>query len=116
MAAMWLTSSLLIYLIIPQLTWVSVMKNGRSSALMGGQLESLVVGACIAPTDPVLAASVVRGRFAEQHVPPHLRDLLAAGERQFPLLNSSDGHDRVGRKRWSGLSIHSACTTPMQTG
>lgn len=30
------------------------------------------------PTDPVLAASVVKGTFAERHVPPFIRDLLLA--------------------------------------
>ncbi|KAK1921087.1 Cation/H+ exchanger [Papiliotrema laurentii] len=43
-------------------------------------LEAFVVGGCLAPTDPVLAASVVKGTFAERHVPPFIRDLLLASE------------------------------------
>ncbi|KAH8914409.1 hypothetical protein BT69DRAFT_1072036 [Atractiella rhizophila] len=57
----WMVSGALIYVIIPKLTF----------------LESLVVAAAVTPTDPVLAASVVgRGKFAQEHVPSHLRHLL----------------------------------------
>ncbi|KAF9109995.1 hypothetical protein BGX27_006891 [Mortierella sp. AM989] len=59
---MWLTSGLLIWGIIPKLNF----------------LESLMIAACIAPTDPVLSNSVVKGRFAEKHVPPRLRYLMSA--------------------------------------
>ncbi|CAO3683643.1 unnamed protein product [Rhizopus stolonifer] len=41
-------------------------------------LESLLISACICPTDPVLANSVVKGRFAMKKVPPNIRHLLAA--------------------------------------
>lgn len=38
----------------------------------------MLIGACIAPTDPVLSNSVVKGRFAEKHVPPRIRYILSA--------------------------------------
>ncbi|KAF9946005.1 hypothetical protein BGZ70_003455 [Mortierella alpina] len=38
----------------------------------------MVIAACVTPTDPVLSNSVVKGRFAEKHVPPRLRYLLSA--------------------------------------
>lgn len=39
--------------------------------------EAMVVGACITPTDPVLANSVIKGKFANRYIPTHLRNLLA---------------------------------------
>jgi len=41
-------------------------------------LSSLVVAACLTPTDPILAAAVVGGKWADKHVPAHIRHLLAA--------------------------------------
>ncbi|KAJ9064769.1 hypothetical protein DSO57_1026882 [Entomophthora muscae] len=41
-------------------------------------LESLLISACITPTDPVLANSIVKGRFAEKHVPLHVRNIISA--------------------------------------
>ncbi|KAG0144421.1 hypothetical protein CROQUDRAFT_659971 [Cronartium quercuum f. sp. fusiforme G11] len=59
----WMVTGLLIYLLIPGLNF----------------LESLVVAAAVTPTDPILAASVVgKGKFAQKHVPAHLRHLLQA--------------------------------------
>jgi len=58
----WIVTSLVIWWMIPSLTW----------------LESLTCAACITATDPVLASSVVgKGRFAKR-IPKHLRDLLSA--------------------------------------
>ncbi|KAM5353961.1 hypothetical protein ACJ41O_000611 [Fusarium nematophilum] len=58
----WLIVSLVIWWMIPPLSW----------------LDSLVVAACVTATDPVLASSVVgKGKFAKR-VPKHLRDLLSA--------------------------------------
>ncbi|KAF9930721.1 hypothetical protein FBU30_000099 [Linnemannia zychae] len=62
MILMWLTSALLIWSLIPNLDFV----------------ESMVLAACVTPTDPVLSNSVVKGRFAEKHVPPRIRYLLSA--------------------------------------
>ncbi|KAG0222770.1 hypothetical protein BGW42_006338 [Actinomortierella wolfii] len=62
MVLMWCTSALLIWGLIPNLKFV----------------EALVIGACVTPTDPVLSNSVVKGRFAEKHVPPRIRYLLSA--------------------------------------
>ncbi|KAJ1678756.1 Na+/H+ antiporter [Spiromyces aspiralis] len=40
-------------------------------------LEALVIASCVTPTDPVLANSIVKGRFAERYVPLHLRNILS---------------------------------------
>ncbi|KAJ3211168.1 hypothetical protein HDU82_006588 [Entophlyctis luteolus] len=41
-------------------------------------LDCLVIAACITPTDPVLANSIVKGKFAEKHVPLNVRLILSA--------------------------------------
>ncbi|KAJ1893195.1 hypothetical protein LPJ66_005904 [Kickxella alabastrina] len=41
-------------------------------------LQALTIGACVTPTDPVLANSILKGMFAETHVPLRLRNILAA--------------------------------------
>lgn len=38
---------------------------------------SFIIAACITPTDPVLAHSVIKGKFAERYIPTRLRNLLA---------------------------------------
>ena len=57
-----MVSAGLIYALIPGLTFLS----------------SLAIAACLTPTDPILAAAVVGGKYADKHVPAHLRHLLAA--------------------------------------
>ena len=63
MLSMWLTSTLIIY---------SLLSSHFSL------LEAMTLAACITPTDPILASSIVKGRFAEEHIPEHVRDLLSA--------------------------------------
>lgn len=53
--------------------------------------ESMIIGACVSPTDPVLAHSVIKGKFASRYIPYHLRHLLAVESAAndglgFPLL------------------------------
>jgi NhaP-type Na+/H+ or K+/H+ antiporter len=60
MAVMWLISALCIQV-----------------ALRLGWRESFIIGACVTPTDPVLAHSVIKGKFAERYIPTRLRHLLA---------------------------------------
>lgn len=69
-------SALLIWALIPGLSFLS----------------ALVIAACVTPTDPVsartssgsksdnqiLAQAVVGGKFADKHVPAHIRHLLSA--------------------------------------
>lgn len=38
---------------------------------------AVLLGACLAPTDPVLASSVVTGQPAEQHLPARMRQVLS---------------------------------------
>ncbi|KAH9970171.1 Sodium/hydrogen exchanger family-domain-containing protein [Lactifluus volemus] len=58
----WFVSAALIYALIPNLSFLS----------------SLAIAACLTPTDPILAAAIIGGKYADKHVPAHLRHLLAA--------------------------------------
>ena len=62
MTAMWICSSLLIWALVPNLSF----------------LHSLVVGACVTPTDPVLSNSIVKGKFADKNVPKGLQRIIIA--------------------------------------
>lgn len=41
-------------------------------------MSALAVAACLTPTDPILAAAITGGKYADKHVPAHIRHLLAA--------------------------------------
>ncbi|RCH95520.1 hypothetical protein CU097_014047 [Rhizopus azygosporus] len=62
MIFMWLVSGLCVQYFFPSLNF----------------LESLLIASCFAPTDPVLANSIVQGHFAETHVPRNIRNLIVA--------------------------------------
>ena len=62
MMAMWISSSLLIWALVPHLSF----------------LHSLAVGACVTPTDPVLSNSIVKGKFADKNVPKALQKIIIA--------------------------------------
>lgn len=63
MTAMWLAASLLIWgLVTPRLPL----------------LHALVIGSCVTPTDPILSNVIVKGRFADQNVPPELQRIIIA--------------------------------------
>ncbi|KIJ64660.1 hypothetical protein HYDPIDRAFT_112058 [Hydnomerulius pinastri MD-312] len=70
----------LFFLLVPVMTWGWFVSAGLIYALIPGLdfLSSLAVGACLTPTDPILAAAVVGGKYADKHVPAHIRHLLAA--------------------------------------
>jgi NhaP-type Na+/H+ or K+/H+ antiporter len=40
--------------------------------------DAMIIAACITPTDPILANGIVKGTFADEHVPRNLRNLIAA--------------------------------------
>ncbi|KAL9594171.1 MAG: hypothetical protein Q9219_007184 [cf. Caloplaca sp. 3 TL-2023] len=62
MTGMWVASSLLMWALIPNLTY----------------LHALAVAACITPTDPVLSNSIVKGKFADQNIPVDMQNLIVA--------------------------------------
>ncbi|CAK5263635.1 unnamed protein product [Mycena citricolor] len=62
MALGWLTISAIMYLIFPNLAFISC----------------LAVTACLTPTDPIICATIVGGSWALKHVPRNLRLLISA--------------------------------------
>lgn len=62
MALMWLISSLIVWALTKDFSF----------------LGCLVVGGCIAPTDPVLANIVIKGRVADDYMPLDLTNFIAA--------------------------------------
>ncbi|KAJ5383363.1 Cation/H+ exchanger [Penicillium concentricum] len=62
MAAMWMCSSLVIWAMVPNFKF----------------LHALIIGACVTPTDPVLSNSIVKGKFADKHVPRELQRIIIA--------------------------------------
>ncbi|CAO3590794.1 unnamed protein product [Absidia cylindrospora] len=62
MIFMWLVSGLCVWAMVPGVNY----------------LESLVIAACFTPTDPILANSIVQGKFAEKRVPVNVRNLILA--------------------------------------
>ena len=62
MTAMWLSSSLLVWAMVPNLSF----------------LHALAVGSCITPTDPVLSNSIVKGKFADTNIPKDLQKIIIA--------------------------------------
>src|SRR5213079_1263549 len=62
MTAMWLSSGLIIWGMVPSITF----------------LHALAIGACVTPTDPVLSNSIVKGKFADKNVPKDLQKIIIA--------------------------------------
>lgn len=62
MTGMWICSSLLVWAMVPDLSF----------------LHSLAIGACVTPTDPVLSNSIVKGKFADKNIPKDLQKIIIA--------------------------------------
>ncbi|KAJ5477016.1 hypothetical protein N7539_007160 [Penicillium diatomitis] len=62
MGAMWICSSLVVWAMVPNFSF----------------LHALVVASCVTPTDPVLSNSIVKGKFADKNVPRPLQRIIIA--------------------------------------
>lgn len=62
MCAMWISTSLLVWGLVPDIPF----------------LYALAVGACVTPTDPVLSAGIVKGKFADKNIPRELQKIIIA--------------------------------------
>lgn len=62
MTVMWLITSLLVWAFVPRLEF----------------LYALAVGACVTPTDPILSNSILKGKFADKHIPTPLQRIVIA--------------------------------------
>ncbi len=58
----WMISALLMWALFPKLEFLSC----------------LFIAAAVTPTDPILAQAVIGGKFADKHVPAHIRHMLSA--------------------------------------
>jgi NhaP-type Na+/H+ or K+/H+ antiporter len=68
---MWLASSLLIWSMVPHLSF----------------LHALAIGAYVTPIDPVLSNSIVKEKFADKNIPKDLQKIITA---------ESGANDRLG--------------------
>lgn len=67
----------LFILLVPLLVLTYAISTGLTFYMTNlGLWASMIVGACVTPTDPVLASSVLKGKFANRYIPTHLRHLL----------------------------------------
>ncbi|KAI0864749.1 Cation/H+ exchanger [Xylaria cubensis] len=62
MTLMWLATSMCIFATIPNVSL----------------LATLVIGACVTSTDPILSQAVAKGPFADKYVPRALREIISA--------------------------------------
>ncbi|KAL1306568.1 hypothetical protein AAFC00_005254 [Neodothiora populina] len=62
MCTMWMSTSLLVWALVPN---ISI-------------LFALAIGACVTPTDPVLSNSIVKGKFADKNIPGELQKIIIA--------------------------------------
>lgn len=62
MCSMWISTSLLVWALVPDI----------------GILFALAIGACVTPTDPVLSNSIVKGKFADANIPRELQKIIIA--------------------------------------
>eukprot|EP00742_Colponemidia_sp_Colp-10_P010363 GILJ01011375.1.p1 GENE.GILJ01011375.1~~GILJ01011375.1.p1 ORF type:complete len:506 (+),score=38.47 GILJ01011375.1:67-1584(+) len=66
-------------LVFPVLGLMWAITTGLIYAIMPFSfLTSLLIAACLTPTDPVLSHSVIKGEFSAEHVPHHLRRIISA--------------------------------------
>ncbi|KAJ2801276.1 hypothetical protein H4R21_002846 [Coemansia helicoidea] len=69
----------LLVLLLPVMTWMWLVSAAVIVMVFRlGFVEALLIASCVAPTDPVLANSIVRGRFAETKVPVNVRNIISA--------------------------------------
>jgi len=62
MCAMWISTALLVWALVPNIPFV----------------YALAVGSCVTPTDPILSASIVKGKFADKNIPKKLQRIIIA--------------------------------------
>ncbi|OQN98660.1 hypothetical protein B0A48_15326 [Cryoendolithus antarcticus] len=62
MCIMWMSTSLLVWGLVPDISF----------------LFALAVGAAVTPTDPILSNSIVKGKFADKNIPRELQKIIIA--------------------------------------
>ncbi|KAF9478628.1 hypothetical protein BDN70DRAFT_921783 [Pholiota conissans] len=77
---MWQHSRSLMAMVIPTMAigWIIVAGLLRLLFPVLDFVSCLAISACLTPTDPIICAAIVGGKFAQKHVPVNLRQLLSA--------------------------------------
>lgn len=71
MLGMWMISALF--------TWAIIFVVEPTGGIVRMPfLHAMAIGACITPTDPVLSNTIVKGRWADKHVPSEVTQLISA--------------------------------------
>ena len=70
----------LLVMIVPTMAigWIIVSAFLKSLFPSLGFLACLAIASCLTPTDPIISAAIVGGRFAEEHVQEELKHLISA--------------------------------------
>ncbi|KZT26788.1 hypothetical protein NEOLEDRAFT_1131824 [Neolentinus lepideus HHB14362 ss-1] len=70
----------LMIMVIPTMAfgWLVVAAVIRGLFPVLDYISSLAIAACLTPTDPIISAAIVGGKFAIKHVPANLRRILSA--------------------------------------
>ncbi|KAG6907904.1 hypothetical protein DXG01_006959 [Tephrocybe rancida] len=86
----------LLVMVVPTMAIGWVIVAGVLSGLFPNLtfLSCLAIAACLTPTDPIICAAIVGGKYAKQHVPLNLRQILSAESAAndglaFPFLTIS---------------------------
>ncbi|KAI0949305.1 hypothetical protein AcW1_008956 [Taiwanofungus camphoratus] len=70
----------LLIMIVPTMAFGWVVVAGVIYGLFPkfDYISALVIAACLTPTDPIISAAIVGGKFALRHVPANLRHIISA--------------------------------------
>ncbi|KAF6761181.1 Sodium/hydrogen exchanger family-domain-containing protein [Ephemerocybe angulata] len=70
----------LLAMVVPTMAIGWVVVAGLLRALFPGLsfISCLAISACLTPTDPIICAAIVGGKFARKHVPLNLRHIISA--------------------------------------
>ncbi|KAL1714259.1 Sodium/hydrogen exchanger family-domain-containing protein [Schizophyllum commune] len=77
---MWKHAKGLLVMVVPTMAigWVIVAAILHGLFPRLDYVSSLAIAACLTPTDPIISAAIVGGKFAVKHVPLNLRQIIAA--------------------------------------
>ncbi|CCM04040.1 uncharacterized protein FIBRA_06198 [Fibroporia radiculosa] len=102
----------LLIMVVPTMAFGWIVVAAFIYALFPGYsyISALVVAACLTPTDPIISAAIVGGKFALEHVPIDLRHIISAESAAndglaYPFLSISiylttESSSRVAVGKW----------------
>ncbi|KAI0689057.1 Sodium/hydrogen exchanger [Cytidiella melzeri] len=102
----------LLIMVVPTMAFGWVVVAAVIYGIFGplNYISALAIAACLTPTDPIICAAIVGGRYAIKHVPVNLRRILAAESAAndgmaYPFLSISiyltvEASRRVAIAKW----------------